>query len=340
MIMYGANIQSADCALTKMEESDLFHFVSFPDTPLMAKIRQLRVAYQVAPKQYAELKRTLPYVVCGIFNPPYRKTENFGYIESFIIDIDHLSSKGLTASSLKAQLRADSRVLLAFTSPSEDGLKVMFRLRERCYDAGLFSVFYKEFIHSFSAQYHLEQVADKRTSDVTRACFLSVDKDALFNADCEPVDFGTFVQSANSLAMYDLLSKQRKEEREVQNAVAEPSASPDPDREIMEKIKACLNPNAKSLRKRADVYVPDQLNTIMDNLVSFIEDTGLVVREVIDIQYGKKLRVDMGQKKAEINVFYGKRGFSVVKSPRCGTSEELNELTAQLIQTFIYQLYV
>ena len=338
MIMYGANIQSADCALTKMEEEDLYHVITFPDTPLATKIRQLRVAYQVAPKQYSELKRTLPYVVCGIFNPPYRRTENFGYIQSFIIDIDHLSSKGLSARSLKARLKTDTRVLLAFTSPSEDGLKVMFRLRERCYDAALFSMFYREFLHRFSVQYQLEQVADKRTSDVTRACFLSVDKDALFNAGCEPVVLEDFVQTTDPQAMFDQLSEQRKEECKMQAEQKEPSPH-DPDKEIMERIKACLNPDAKYLKKRNDVFVPEQLNSIMDNLVSFIEDTGLVVSEIIDIQYGKKVRINMGQKQAEVNVFYGRRGFSVVKSPRSGTSAELNELTAQLIQTYLYQLY-
>lgn len=56
---------------------------------ITSKVRQLRVAYQIASKQYNEQKRTLPYAVCGIFNPPYRKTENFGYIECFVLDISN-----------------------------------------------------------------------------------------------------------------------------------------------------------------------------------------------------------------------------------------------------------
>jgi hypothetical protein len=77
----------------------------------------------------------------------------------------------------------------------------------------------------------------------------------------------------------------------------------------------------------------------LNDLVDFIQETGLVVSEVIDIQYGKKIRISMGMKQAEINLFYGRRGFSVVKSPRSGTNMELNELSAELVQTFIYQLY-
>ncbi len=337
MIMYGINIQSADDPLVKMEESELYHRIVHPEASVEAKIRQLRVAYQIAPKQYNEQKRTLPYAVCGIFNPPYRKTENFGYTECFVLDIDHLSEKGLTIETVKARIRDDQRVLMSFTSPSEDGVKIMFRLRERCYDSGLFSVFYKEFLRKFSEQYQLEQVADKRTSDVTRACFLSFDSDAYFNSEFEPVDMGLYVQATDPLAMFDLMAKQKKAEKE--QPVEDPATTPsDPDKDIMDRIKQCLHPNSRTIRKRPDAFVPEQLNMIMEDLVTYIQDTGLVVTEIIDIQYGKKIRISMGMKQAEINLFFGKRGFSVVKSPKSGTNGELNDITAQLIQSFVLQL--
>ena len=40
-------------------------------------------------------------------------------------------------------------------------------------------------------------------------------------------------------------------------------------------------------------------------------------------------------KQAEINLFFGKKGFSVVQSPRTGTNAELNQLMADLIIGFI-----
>lgn len=337
MIMYGTNIQLADDPLTKMQESELYNRIVQPEANLEAKIRQLRIAYQIAPKQYNEQKRALPYIVCGIFNPPYRKTENFGYTECFVLDIDHLSEKGLTIETVKNRIRADERILLSFTSPSEDGVKLMFQLSERCYDPGLFTVFYKEFLRRFSEQYQLEQVADKRTSDVTRACFLSIDSEACFKPDCVPVNLEAFVKQDDSLSIFDLMAKQKKEEKEIPKDEAVPSPS-DPDKEIMDRIKQCLHPNSKTTRKRPDAFVPEQLNMIIEDLVTYIQDTGLVVSEVIDIQYGKKIRISMGMKQAEINLFYGKKGFSVVKSPRSGTNSELNDLTAQLIQSFVYLL--
>ena len=339
MIMYGTNIQSADDPLVKMQEVELYNRIVHPEASVEAKIRQLRVAYQIALKQYNEQKRTLPYAVCGIFNPPYRKTENFGYTECFVLDIDHLSEKGFTVETVKSRIHDDQRILMAFTSPSEDGVKVMFRLRERCYDSGLYSVFYKEFLHRFSERYHLEQVADKRTSDVARACFLSVDREAYFNSDCEPIDMGLYVQLSDPLSMFDLMAKQKKAEKE-QLPVEDASTMPlDPDKEIMDRIKQCLHPNSKTIRKRPEAFVPEQLNLIIEDLVTYIQDTGLVVTEIIDIQYGKKIRISMGMKQAEINLFFGKRGFSVVKSPRSGTNSELNDLTAQLIQSFVWHRF-
>ena len=176
------------------------------------------------------------------------------------------------------------------------------------------------------------------TSDaVMLACFLSYDSEAYFNNDCEPVDIGLYVQSSDPLSMFDLMAKQKKAEKELPPVDVTTTPS-DPDKEIMDRIKQCLHPNSKTIRKKADAFVPEQLNMIIDELVAYIHDTGLVVSEIIDIQYGKKIRISMGMKQAEINLFFGKRGFSVVKSPRSGTNGELNDLTTQLIQSFIYQL--
>lgn len=96
-----------------------------------------------------------------------------------------------------AKQKADNRVVLCFVSPGEDGLKVLFRLKERCYDAGLYSLFYKIFVHDFAQQYNFQQVIDAKTCDVTRACFISVDADAYFNADATPIDLKAYADVDN-----------------------------------------------------------------------------------------------------------------------------------------------
>lgn len=76
----------------------------------------------------------------------------------------------------------------------------------------------------------------------------------------------------------------------------------------------------------------------MEGLKTFLESSGLSVQDVRNISYGKKLSLAVGTKSAKINIFYGKRGFSVVKSPKCGTNKELNDLAADLISSYLYQI--
>ncbi len=81
--------------------------------------------------------------------------------------------------------------------------------------------------------------------------------------------------------------------------------------------------------------MPKELDEIMLKLKPYVEETGVVISEVINIQYGKKIRFVMGLKQAEVNLFFGKKGFSVVRSPRSGTNAELNELMTDLVRNFI-----
>ena len=336
MIMTGSNLLSALDTLVKVQEEYLYHSLIKPKPVIEARLRQLRTAYQINPKMYAQQKRTLPYLVCGMFNPPYRRTENFAFTERFIIDIDHLASKELDIDATRRKIEADPRVMMCFVSPSEDGLKVMFKLKERCYDAGVYSIFYKEFLRRFAEQHQIIQVADKVTSDVTRACFVSMDPKAYYNADAEPVDIADYLDTDNTFETLQMKKQQDDEERKMKKqADAEKPVSREPDSEIMASIRQRLNPKAKKVTERPPAYVPQQLQEIAEDIKRYVEETGLVVTEVISIQYGKKFRVKMGLKEAELNVFYGKKGFSVVKSPRSGTNPELNDVVAELVENYL-----
>ena len=337
MIMAGANITSSGDVLKKVQEEYLIHSIKHPKPDLEARIRQLRIVYNIDRKQYSSLKRTLPYTVCGIFNPPYRRTENFAYIERFILDIDDLCAKGLSIDSVRNRISSDTRVMMCFSSPSEDGLKVMFALSEKCYDPAIFSVFYKDFIRKFSSSYGLEQVIDTRTSDVTRACFLSVDPEAYFNPAAEPVNLSAYIDTENPTEFFDLVHRQAEEDLKTEQNTpqTEPDAAKDPDRETMDRIKAILNPKIKQIQERKDIYVPQEVLSIISNLQSHLKSYGIETTETINIQYGKKLRMTLGNKSAEVNLFYGRRGYTVAISPRNGTDEELNEITADLIRVYI-----
>lgn len=335
MLLAGSNIRSSADALKKITVDYLYHSLHNPKPEISAKIRQLRIVSRLDAKQYSELKRTLPYVVCGIFNPPFRRTENFAYIEYFMVDIDHLSAKGLDTVEVRKRIEQDNRIVLSFLSPGEDGLKVLFRLKERCYDAGIYSLFYKAFVRQFSIKYQLEQVVDARTCDACRACFISIDPDAYYAPEATAVDLHAYLDTSDVTSLLDMKSTFSKEEKAQVSQKGEDCKLVDPDTEVLTKIKELLNPKGQKLTKKASVYVPERLNEVMVDLKTYIENTGVIVYDIVNIQYGKKLRMKTGLRQAEINLFYGKHGFSVVQSPRCGTSSELNQLMADLINAFL-----
>ena len=267
MISTGINITSNSDALRKVTVKYVYDSLRNPNMHIQFSIRKLRIIREIDDKQYNLLKRQLPYLVCGMFNPPYRKTENFAYTEYFIIDIDHLSDKGFSLPDVRKRIEADSRVVLSFVSPGEDGLKVMFKLKERCYDSGLYSLFYKSFLMRFSDQYTLRQVVDARTSDVTRACFISVDPDAYYNPEADTVDMSAFLEVDNPSALFEQKRRQEQilKENESTSSKKNDGMGPlDPDKETMDKIKQMLNPKAK--KEKAPVFVPKELDVIMPKL--------------------------------------------------------------------------
>ncbi len=337
MIQAGSNIQSANDVLTKVKVEYLYHSLRNPKPRVEAHVRRLRIIQSLDRKQYSLLKRQLPYVVCGIFNPPLRRTENFAYTEYFIVDIDHVGEKDMDISELRKRLEADSRVVLSFLSPGQDGLKLLFRLSERCYDAGLYTLFYKSFVKAFSTQYQLDQVIDGKTCDVARACFVSVDANAYYNPNADMVDLNAFVNTSDPMQMFEQKHELDKDTQYVPTELEEMHEK-EPDDEAMSRIKQLLGVRQKAVEK-AKGEVPDvpQIDAIMDGLIEYVQGQGIRFISATKIQYGKKLQFVLGLKKAEINLFFGKRGFSVVKSPKCGTSNELNEVVAGLIQLYILE---
>lgn len=322
--------------LQKVPVKYVYDCLRNPRPEIESAIRQLRIIREIDAKQYTALKRQLPYMVCGMFNPPYRKSDNFAYTEYFIVDIDHLADKGLSVEETRRRVEKDQRVVLSFVSPGQDGLKVWFKLKERCYDSGLYTLFYKAFILSFGKQYGLQQVVDSKTSDVTRACFLSEDAQAYYNPEAESVVLSAYVDLNNPFSMFEQKRNQDKLQKEQAAEAPKEKAPADPDKEAMDRIKQLLNPKAK--KQKPEVFVPHELDEVMLSLQPYVEQTGVTITEVINIQYGKKIRFKMGMKQAEINLFFGKRGFSVVQSSRTGTNAELNGLMADLVSDFINKI--
>lgn len=312
--------------LEKINIDEIIKKISATSGKLYENINQLRNLMSIDVNAYKKHKTFLPYIVCGNFNPPYRKNENFTFIEYFILDIDHLSNINKTVESLKYVLRNDLRVLLVFASPSNDGLKIMFKFNQKCYDSAKYKLFFQEFAVQFSNQYNLSGTIDTRTSDVARACFLSYDIDIIFNSSAETIDIEPYVKNK-----FFQKGKLNTEINLHAAPIDEQIVNFDDD--ILKQIKQRLNPNLKI--KEKNIFVPQELDNLMPLISQHINETGLTLTKIENIHYGKKIRIELGLKWAELNVFYGKKGYSVVKTPKNGSNSDLCEVAYQIVKNVI-----
>lgn len=339
-ISLGHNITSSADELTRHPLAEVAQMIADPNSDIARQVANLRNVLALDAKRYRDMKKQLPYIVCAAFSPFFRKNDNFSFTDCFVVDVDHVTDKGFSITDLRARLQADPHVALCFISPSADGLKVIFRLATRCYDKGVYSVFYKLFVSSFSKQYGLEQVVDSRTSDVSRACFLSTDPNVYINEDAQPVSMDEYVNTSDAFAFTDLqrqvLAEERKAAAEAQPEMTPEPINVDPDAEALAAIKAKLAIKVKAKPAPPQPYVPKELDDLMPKLIAYVtESYGLDVYEVINIQYGKKMRARLGHAQAEMNLFFGKRGFRPVISPRGGTNAELNQSFFEMTECFL-----
>lgn len=339
MLAYGTNIISSTEQLRKVSIEELFNKIARSSAELIGSITQLRALQSIDLEKYKYNKRFLPYFTCGIFTPPVRKIVNFHFAEYFVLDVDHIGQKNMDILALKNELTNDERIVLMYISPGNDGLKIVFRLLDKCFDAAQFSLFYKVFAGRFSQQYNLEQVIDNKTSDVTRACFLSADPAAWFKPDARPVQMESIVDFNNQLTVsiieQELHAKEKTETRI--EAIDDTDVKTEISSDILAEIRLKLNPRI-SEKKKKEVYVPEQLNAIMPLIELGAEELGISIIEVIPIQYGKKIIFGVKHFWAEINVFHGKKGFSVVKTPKNGSNEELTQIANDLVNNIICNL--
>jgi hypothetical protein len=107
------------------------------------------------------------------------------------------------------------------------------------------------------------------------------------------------------------------------------------DDNVYADILKILNP--KTPKKRAKmIFVPEVLNSIEQPIIRFAAKMGVPVEKVKDMNYGKKFTFVKENHFAEINVFYGKNGFTILISPKKGHHAQLSEVAKKVIETVIY----
>lgn len=331
MLTYGMHINQPNDPLQKVPVETIADKIRKPKPAFASRIEQLRQVRLIDEKQYSRLKVTLPYFCCGIFNPPFRRKENFASISYFTLDFDHFSAENLNKEETAEKLKADPDIRLLFTSPGGDGLKAVFALEEPCTDPGLYSHFYKSFAQVFTKKYGLEKVTDWVTHDVTRATFFSADEYAWDNFLAKPVKMADYIQDELSPEFGSIEKSFAQAAKENNQEI---SAKEPLNDDTLLQIKSKLNPSYKPKRKK-NIFVPEPFNEVVPLIKSALEKENISILSVQSIHYGKQFLVQMDTYRAELNVFYGKKGFSIVRTTKTGSNPELGELAYQIIDSLL-----
>ncbi len=303
----------------------LYKRITEPDEGLIGLGIQLSKVISIDEKAYHKLKTRLPYFIGATFENGLRKTENFCEINWVIVDIDKCFHSLEKEAELKEMFRKDARVSLLFTSPSNQGLKLLFRLESPMTNSSLYTNFYKAFTAELARHYKLEKYMDFKTSDVTRVSFLSTDANAWMNEDALPVSWKDY------LSQYDLINNHPGGTEKI---AGETNGSNNLRDDVYAKILRKLNP--KTPKRPKNVFVPKALHQIVNPVTTLANKMGLTLAEIIDIQYGKKFVFRNGPDFAYINVFYGKNGFTVVITPKRGHSPKLSEAAKAVVEEAIF----
>jgi hypothetical protein len=324
IIYTGQNIQQSHTeVLAGTTIEGVWNRISMVNSELAKETALLRRVARLDAAASQRLKTRLPYICCSSFKGGLRKLDNLEAAHGFILDFDHLSRDPEIYLELVSRLKQDIEVALFYKSPSGCGLKIIFLLDHPIIDATSYSRFYKYFATTFANRYGLEDALDTSTSDVTRVSFLCHDPEAWCNPSPAPVHPGQFFSSKQSI-------QQEIEENGEAGREIEKMESNRLTGIQYRSILDTLHPErpAKPLKQ---IFVPRQLDEIMVHIQAQAAATGIEIAEVQNINYGKKVIFVKLPDRAEVNVFYGKRGFSVVKSPKRGSNELLAEIGERII---------
>jgi hypothetical protein len=339
--MFGRKLTAPSDPLQRLSVERVFRGITQPKPEFKDLIERLRTVSSVDLAMYRQLKKSLPYLVCGSFHPAIRRKEHFAAIESFFLDLDHLGEAQLTTVEVRAKLSQLPEPMLGFTSPGGDGYKVLFRLAEPCRDAAQFYTFYRIFARRFAHENGLETVVDYLTCDVTRACFISYDPQAFFNSAAVPIDLNAFLTDEPKIFEENLTEASLASEKETPLKKRKPPKNvAGPDDNALEQIRAKLNPKRRKKSVDKMVVQPEEISAAISYFEANLSEYDLRLEATEAINYGRKLRIVATKNIwCELNLFYGKRGFSIVKTTKTGSNAELAEIAASVLSELLYDRF-
>ena len=162
---------------------------------------------------------------------------------------------------------------------------------------------------------------------------MSYNKEAYLNKNAHVIEMSSIInfENASEITVAQEIIKE-SEKKQEKTEPKEKTKLPD---DIFSEIKQKLNPKIKK-RKEKNIYVPEKLNTIIDKIKERTEEFNIKIIEIININYGKQIRFELKHYWGELNIFYGKKGFSLVKSAKQKCNAELNDIMYKIICQILF----
>lgn len=316
-LSFGINCKDSSAPLVSVTPMELFtKVVDGTEHDLISSTKNLRSVLKYSRERYRIMKTGLPFFSCSEFSPAVRGIQNFVQAFGLVIDIDLMQE---ITTEFITRLKEDPRVAMGYISPSKCGVKLLFIFDQPVSDAGSYIRFYKNFTHSFSSRYHIADAIDKKNCDVSRISFICHDPDAWYNKNYEPLDTSE-IKDEILLAPVINLDDSALSGAEISAA-------------SYRRILSLLDTRPKI--PKVQVPIEEEITKILPGIEQEFESYGIQIKSSESIQYGAKLKLLQGRKTGEVNIYHGKRGFSVVSSPRKGTDQVLNEAARHILEGFL-----
>lgn len=315
MLTFGSNCKKADQALQTILLEELYQYIVESPQGLIEFCNTLRSVLRYSKDRYRELKTNLPFFCASHFDPPFRKMQNFVRAVGLIIDIDQ--NQKIEDVQIN-KLKQDSRIALGYISPSGKGIKLLFLFDEPVENIDSYSMVYRRFSAEFAAQYHLMDKLCQRNSDVSRISFLCNDEGAWMRSDYIPVIWRDYVD-ANIQALTS--GPTEKNENKISDRTYQL---------ILEKLGSRPRPT------RNVIPMMPEIESVMDEIRKALATYQINVDAAEGIQHGVKLMLSANNDKAEINIYYGKKGYSTVMTAKRNTNVKLGQVAKHIVESTLF----
>lgn len=323
----GSSIRHSDTEqLTPVTLEQLKKLISGEEGDLAMQTRRLHSVRRIDRQAFDQAKTSLPFFIAARFKDGIRSTARFESICGMTLDFDRCIENTGQAQRLKTALAADPSLALAYLSPSGEGIKCVYLIDPPITDTKLYSDFYRHIALSVAKKAGLAHCVDLRTFDVTRISFLSFDPQVYFNPGAVPLCWQPFAEAQ----VFDFMAESPAE---TLPAPAAENTVP-PGRELTDEVYAAirkkLSPAAR-IKPQKIIFVPEILEEIIPFIRAAALENSIALDEVRDIHYGKKLIFKSGRHRGEVNLYWGRKGFSVVVQPKAGMHQPLSEAAEMIV---------